>query len=190
MSDQFPPMNQPPPSAPTGYPPAGVPPPQKRNWVLPVLVGCGALFALAAIVTLGGLMWLGTVSPDTKAVKGSAMEATDIQTLRDLGYLQADENIIYFYSDGLLDIAEEGAFFTERRVVQYEEGDSAADIDQATYEEIADIELEEVDSWIDNSTVVVERNDGSAMYLEVSTEDDGDRKFHSRLVQEWKKHRG
>jgi hypothetical protein len=148
-------------------------------------IGCGGLLVLGFAV----LVIIGLVSPPVEAVAGGALDQAYLETLEANGYLEPGEQVLYFYTNGLWSIEENGNFFTDRKVVAYEEGDTPATAAVARYAEIADIGIEYSDSWLDDSVITVTRAGGDEFILLVASDSRGDRKFFNRLVSEWRKHR-
>jgi hypothetical protein len=163
------------------------PRPERRGlptWVkvLIVLLSVGGVLI---VLICAGLIYLGAKSPDTQALPGTQMRAADVATIRRLGLLDPDEQILYFYSYGILDIEEGMSFFTDRKVVTYAEGRAQPSI-LVTYDEIAEISIEYSDSFFEDSMIWVELTDGSSVSLPVSNTAGGDRRFYDALVARWK----
>lgn len=187
MSQSFPPMPEPGPRDPSVVvyhesPKRGLP---VWAWVVIVLVILGGMLTVAIC---GGLIWLGARSPDTAVVPGRQVPARYVKEIRDLGLLEADEQILYFYSDGLLDIKEGMYFFTDRRLVVYSEVTDPPEI-IVPLAEITDIGADFSDSWIIDGSIYLTLEDGSEVWFPVSAEAGGDQKFHDSLKRAWQKAR-
>lgn len=59
----------------------------------------------------------------------------------------------------------------------------------ATYEEIAGLEFSQSDTWVDDSTIIVTKEDGEWFALIVSTGSQGDELFFKLLEETWQRHR-
>lgn len=149
--------------------------------------GCGGLMALGMI----GFIVLAMMAPEDNIVAGSQMPSEQVQTLKSIGALNDDEQIVYFYTVGLMDITEGGSFFTDKRVVNYiPVGETGHHINEASYEEITAINPTWSTSWIDNTIFTIEKDDGTFFDLEVTALEQADKRFHQRLLKEWSKHGG
>ena len=153
---------------------------------LAVGVGSVATICLCALMAIGLLLETGYI-PDTKVLKGSELTKRDRQTLVDLNVLNPDEEILYFYSAGMLSIAEDGSFFTPERVVCYENYEGEFSVSQAKYSEIVSIKIESKGSYLEDCMLLIETSvDEDDFYLLVSTEDGRDKLFIEELRQRWR----
>jgi hypothetical protein len=100
--------------------------------------------------------------------------------------LNSDVNLLYFYSDALIDIREDGNGLTDRHVFSYwkDEGDRFY-YDQAAFEEIKDINVNWAKSWGENTTIDIVKNDGGSFILYVSNSEKRDRVFVAALKEKW-----
>ncbi|MHB8876231.1 MAG: hypothetical protein ACYC8T_21275 [Myxococcaceae bacterium] len=155
-----------------------------------ILAGCGIALGGFFALCVAALMFIGVVAPSDSAVLGTQVKGRDLKILRELKLLEDDEQVIFFYSPGLLSAREGGSFFTARRVVAFEEGDTALTAETASYAEIASVEPKLSKEWLEDSTISVTRKDGTEFLLTVSNTDHGDQKFLNRLMKEWRKHPG
>ncbi len=145
-------------------------------------VGCSVMIGLAFF----GLIGLGLVTPSDEAVPGKSMAESDLETLRELEILHEGERIIYFYSPGLFDISEGGSFFTDQRVVSYVQADAEDTLEQATYADIANIDVNYSEDWLEDSLIIATRHDGTEILMPVTNTERSDRRFFNRLLREWK----
>lgn len=155
-----------------------------------VLVGCGTgllgIVALVfiALVALSVMIETGLV-PDSMAVRGEDLPASALTFLAEAGLLEEQEQVLYYYCDGLVSFREDGNLFTDRRVISYWEEGEELFVEQATYSEISAIEPIYDDSLFANSQIWVERASGEAFQLIVSNEDDLDEEFVELLIETW-----
>lgn len=149
-------------------------------------LGCSLMIGLAFF----GLILLAMVTPSDEAVPGKSMADSDLEMLRELEILAADERIIYFYSPGVFDISEGGSFFTDRRVVAYVQSDGNDTLEQATYADIANIDVVYSEDWLEDSLIVATRHDGTEILLSITNTERSDRRFFNRLLREWKEKGG
>lgn len=146
----------------------------RRHWVLTGLAGPLALFVI--ISTLN-------VIPSTQVVSGSTMWARDVEFLRSAGLLEPDEEVVYFYSQDLFDIKNDGNMLTDRKVVSYWKDAESAEFlaEVAVYQDIQDVETTYSESFMEDTVITVHRFDGSSFILVVSAEDGRDKLFVDEL---------
>lgn len=133
---------------------------------------------VAAVATIfAGLLVLGTISPSTAVLSGDEIARQDLGFLRGSHIVGEEEEIILFYSAGLLSIREDGNILTNERVISYEEIDGRIAIYEAPLAEIESIITAEKGDLLSDSLLLVTRRDGNSFYLYISTENDGDIRF-------------
>jgi hypothetical protein len=177
---------QPPPWPAPPYPHAG------RRPGLPmwakILIGVGSGAVVMVILMCSGLMWLGSISPETRALAGSQLTKRNVETIRGLGLLDEGERIKYFYSDGMLSIEDGMYFFTEDKIVLYGKNREPA-VTLVDYEDVADITPEFSDSWMVDGSIWIELADGTPLVMPISAEAGIDQLFYDALVQTWERQR-
>ena len=134
----------------------------------------------------GFLVYIGLVGPETHVVPGSQMRSTHLAQIRDLGLLDEDEKIKFFYSDGFLNIEEGFYFFSSRKVVVYSETFEEPSI-VIPYADIADLEFDDTGSFLEDSRITLILTDSTFVWFPVSNETDGDEKFFETLKAVWKR---
>lgn len=158
----------------------GPAPPRKSNvikWVIVLVIGV----PVSVCVAIGAVcMYIGAMSPDAKVLSGRQVPARFVRQIRDLGVLQADEQIEYFYSDALTNIENGFYLLTDRKVVVYSrEFEEPAII--VPFEDIVDAEAEYSDTWLEDGTIVLTLSDGTSVSFPVSSQGGGDRRMFSAL---------
>jgi hypothetical protein len=159
-----------------------------------VATGCGLAFvlllgaAIVLIVLLGTAIETGMV-PDTAARPVGKIPARQLRQLREMGVTREGEIVLFFYSAAFLDIRGDGNLFTDQRVISYYDSDGTPEISDATYDEIAEIEFEPNEAWLEDSTITVTKHDGTWFVLYVGNDANGDELFYDKLMEEWAKHR-
>lgn len=78
-------------------------------------LGIPFMIVFALLMLVGGLSMTG-ILPSTKILTGRELTATNRIDLIESNLIYKDETVIYFYSNGLASILEEGVFLTEDRV--------------------------------------------------------------------------
>ena len=151
---------------------------RRRSWA--ALAG-GVLFApLAAIGTLG---------PSTAVVAGADVTAGELAFLREEGLLEPDEQVLYFYSTGLLSIRGEGVMATDLGVTSYWTDPVTEELSAAylPYSDIDDIETNPSTHPLEDTVVRITGADGFWFMFYLSAEGGGDQRFleevHRRMSQ-------
>ncbi|WP_428035712.1 DUF3857 domain-containing protein [Amphritea sp.] len=124
--------------------------------------------------------------PSEAVIKGSQLMNFNIKLMQRRGVLQPGDEIEYFYSDAFLFISEDGNGFTQRHVFSYWKNENDLfEQQQASYDEIADIQVQWEKGFTGNTTVTIVRKDGTSFVLYVSTSDHKDRVFVNALLRNW-----
>jgi len=120
--------------------------------------------------------------PSTQVVPGSSLWTYHREYLENSGIIEADEQILYFYSEGFFSIKDDGNLLTDRGVISYwrEEESNEFYIEKAAFSEIAQI-APEYGSFVESTSVTITRHDRSEFVLLLSTEDRRDRLFLRKL---------
>ena len=150
-----------------------------------VLIGLGIAASTLVVLMCAGLIYLDTMSPQTRALAGSQLTQRDVKTIRALGLLEDDERIKYFYSDGFLSIEQGMYFFTDRKIVLYARSFDPP-LTTVTYDEVVDITSELSDTWIEDGTIWLELADDTYVAMPIASEAGADEYFLSSLVETWR----
>jgi hypothetical protein len=156
--------------------------------------GCGLAFvfligvAVVFLILVGAAIETGML-PDSAARPAGKIPSRQLRQLQEMGVTREGEKVLFFYSGAFLDIRGDGNLFTDQRVISYYDSGGALTIDEASYDEIAEIGLAASDSWLEDSTITIIKRDGTLFVLYVSNESHGDELFHSKLMEEWAKHK-
>ena len=170
--------------------------PRRRiGWKFGLLIGClgcSGLVAAAILIALIGL-GLGIESghvPDSVAQAQHDIPSKTIEALRELGVVDDDERVLFFYSAALLSLENDGNLFTDRRVISYETIDDQLYLSDATWEEVVDLEFHDTDSWLEDSVITIYRSDGESFILIVGNQERGDNRFFRKLRETWQEATG
>ncbi|WP_200975261.1 hypothetical protein [Echinicola sp. 20G] len=130
------------------------------------------------------LMVLGLMSPEIEVIPGRQVDKEYVNFLRTEGLLEGLEEMHYWYSDGFTDFKEGFYFFSDQKVVVYNESwfEPAIII---PYEQILDISFERDSSFFEDSMITLYLDDESSVYFPVSSENDGDIKYYAKLREVW-----
>ncbi|MDX5418704.1 MAG: hypothetical protein LPK09_05770 [Hymenobacteraceae bacterium] len=156
--------------------------PQKRSVVFYVLSGIGVL-------VIGLFIWLIVVSangPGTEVVPGRQLKAKYVEFALNEGLVEPDEQIQFWYSDAFSDFTDGFYFFTDRKVVVYNNSWEAPAI-LMPFDSIQNIYFESDPSFLEDSQLLLELKDGTYVDFPVSSDNGGDQRFHKRLRSLWKK---
>lgn len=126
--------------------------------------------------------------PSDSVVKQSQIMQHDLRYFYRQRLIPASEKIHYFYSDAYFDIREDGNGFTDNRVFSYwQDDDDGFQKEVATFDAIANIEVQFSDDEYENTIITITRNDETDFMLFVSTIEEGDQLFVKELKKRWKK---
>jgi hypothetical protein len=159
-------------------------PPRKRGlsgcWIAAIVVV--AIAGLGVLAAVGGVVYLVAVSPDTSIYEGDRVPSRFVETMKEVGALEDGEQLLYFYSDGLMDISEGFYFVSNRKVaVYFEESDEP--LQTAAFDEIEAAKITRERSDLIDGEITVELKDGSSFWFPVSSEFDRDLDFHRAILE-------
>ncbi len=143
---------------------------------IPSLILVVSLFGFAVMSTTG-------VIPSTRVQTGSELKTSEITILRSRGIISIEDNINYFYSQGMISILESGNVLTQDRVILYmiDEND-ALQVYEIPLNEITDVVLESEGDVVNDSVYKVTTKDPERwIKLFLSVEQKGDQKFVQAL---------
>lgn len=140
------------------------------------------------IIGLIFLLIIGSLAPETEVIPGKQINKRYLNFLWDQEIVERSENIQYWYSDAFGDFKNGFYLFTNKKVVVYSQNwEEPAII--VPYSDIIDIEFERDESFIVDSRITLILNDSSTVFFPVSSENDGDKKYHDILVKMWRNKR-
>ena len=147
------------------------------------IVGGGAAVLIVGVLSL--LVYIGAVGPKTFIISGQQMDKRFSSTIQDLGVLEEGEQIVFFYSDALIDIENGFYLLTDRKVLVY----SAEWVEPAipvAFSDIEDLDVVYDDSFFVDSQIMITLKNGDYVTFPVSSENGGDKKFFDALENSWK----
>ncbi|MEX0655564.1 MAG: hypothetical protein WD534_14755 [Phycisphaeraceae bacterium] len=147
-----------------------------------LLVGIGAVVFLPCLTCVGWIAYVGAVGPETSVYVGNQTPNRFIDIMHDVGALEADEQLQYFYSDAVTDIRNGFYFVSDRHVVIYMEDAGGDPLTIIPFSEIADVTLSRDESFLIDSQIDLERTDGRWFSFPVSSEHDRDVRFHEAIL--------
>ena len=161
--------------------PAGVPPaqPRRSRWWIWLVAGVGVL-TFSCVGCVGWLGYVGMNGPETSIYAGNEVPRRFLDIMRDVGALDADETPLYFYSDAFLDIRKGFSFVSDRKVATYSSLHQPA-LTVIDFDDIAQLTLYRNESLFFDSELVIELQDGTPIRFPLSSEQDGDNRFHDAI---------
>lgn len=138
----------------------------------------------APLLVIAALLVSMPFTPTLRPVYGEGISSEHREALR--GLHPDGERLLGLFSRGVTDVAEEGCFFTDRRLVIFENGRV---VRQATFPEIRHLSLQRERGFFGLSELTIERADGIALHCQLPNataypNDAGE--FHERLTRAWR----
>lgn len=146
--------------------------------LLVILIVVGVVFTAAFI----GLTYIGAKGPETFIYAENEIPASFKKEMEDLGILEENEHLIYFYSDGLLDIKDGIYALTDQHLIVYSNQLSQPEL-IIEFGEIITHEIVYDDSFFNDSYVTVETEDGLWVEFPLSSEKGRDKQFYTLLTR-------
>lgn len=147
-----------------------------------LLIGCGGLFVLSFLAFLAvGFLIDGGYLPESQLVRGEDLKGRMERKVRAL-VLEDGEEVRWFYSGALLDVAEDGNLLTDRRVISYYEDEETDElvVEAVDLRDVTGIRVVFAENWFDDTEVevfVAGADDVSAALLLLSSLEDLDHEF-------------
>src|SRR5690606_38287847 len=137
------------------------------------LIIIGSIVGVVLLGIFAFVMWIGLAieggsMPDTMVLRGHELKPATVKAIAKFAPLRPGEKIEYFYSAGFWSFEEDGNMITNERVVSYYTDEGVFWFDEVDLEDIASIEPEYSDSWLEDTYVWIERTDGDGFYLALS----------------------
>lgn len=146
------------------------------------IIGVPSVLITISLIAFS-LMSVTGVVPSTRVQAGSEIYAGDISTLVDQGIIYAEDDVEYFYSQGLSSILESGNILTQDRVILYfTDENEELQIYEIYLDEITAVESESQGDAFNDSIYKVSTDDPDRwLKLFLSVEQKGDQKFVEAL---------
>jgi hypothetical protein len=169
---------------PPAQPPFGQNAPQtrggSRTWLW-LLVGAGVLFCLPCGGVFAWVFYIGAVGPETSVYTGNQVPARFVSTMKDVGALDDDESILYFYSDAMTDIRNGFYFVSDKRVVVYSNQTGGTPLTAVPFDEITEVDIVRDESFFEDSVITLELECGLPVSFPVSSDAGGDQRFFDAI---------
>ncbi len=144
------------------------------GWLILVLI---TLVVLPCVGCIGWITYIGSVGPEARVYTGNEVPADFVDVARDVGALEPDETILYFYSDALSNIRNGFYFVSDQRIVVYSEYANGDPLTVVEFDQIKDLNLSRDTSLFNNSQIYLVLEDGTPVSFPVSSTNDGDERF-------------
>ncbi|MEJ2541503.1 MAG: hypothetical protein P8188_16315 [Gemmatimonadota bacterium] len=125
------------------------------------------------------LVLLGSLGPPTAVVDGRSLRQEDLTFLQESQLLAEGEEVLFFYSTGILSIRGEGAFASDLGITSYWTDPVSDELMVAylPYHEILDVEVSYSTHPLEDTSVRVYGPDDAWFTFFLSPEEGGDRRF-------------
>ena len=162
-------------------PPTDAPATAERKGCRPWLwILVGAVFSLVSCC--GGTFWfiwyVGDRGPLTSVYTGNQVPDRFRATMKEVNAFDDGETLLYFYSDGLVDIKSGFYFVSDQKVAIYGE---AIGLTTIAFADIESAELYRDTSFFVDSKITLELTDGTPISFPVSSERNGDQDFFEEI---------
>ena len=142
------------------------------------LVLVGGLSLLLLVVSVAGVLPSASVTP------GSELGVMDARFLQSEGLIEEGEEVVYFFTDGLVSRREHGVILTDRRLVTYWNlGRPDAVFAETPFEAIRSVDVTPSTVWYQNTYSEVTLTDGSRFTVGVGPDGGGDQAFLEELAR-------
>lgn len=159
---------------------------QKSKKKRGIIVSIGIGFSSLVIISIGYLMFISSFWPETEVVPGRMLKKKYLSFVEEQRLIEDGDEIIYWYSDGFTDFKNGFYFFTKEKVVVYsQDWENPAII--VPFNVVDNIYFKQSNSFFEDSLIVLMLNDDTEVWIPVSNEKGGDKRFHKTLFNAWKK---
>lgn len=148
-----------------------------------IVSGVACMFLMGAFVSF--VFYVGAAGPEIEVLAGAQVQARFMDTIRGTGVLASDEEVIFFYSDAILDITDGFYLLTNQKVVVYSTAYSKPAL-LVPFDEIEELSIEYDEGFFTDSVIWITCTDGTTVSFPVSSEGGGDRRFFEALAERHK----
>ncbi|MDG2384110.1 MAG: hypothetical protein P8N76_20740 [Pirellulaceae bacterium] len=162
-------------------------PPDKNSRRLPFgkVLLCFVGLVLGGVVLLGfsWLAFVGIYGPETWVYRGNQVPPRFVRIMSDVGALEEQEKIIFFYSDAMTNIRDGFYFVSDKKVVVYSNAIQPDPLTIIEFEQIEDVTLDRSETVFSDSEINVYAREGWSIWFPVSSEFDRDEEFFEAISQ-------
>ncbi|WP_394392911.1 hypothetical protein [Shewanella woodyi] len=116
---------------------------------------------------------------------GEQLYQRNIDFMTDNDIVKDNEDILMFYSDGLISYEDDGNGFTRSSVFSYWDEEGELNIETADFVDVKNLKVEYGNDTDEQTVITVELNDESHFLLIISTLDKLDQDFYQSLRKNW-----
>lgn len=132
-------------------------------------------------------MYVGANTPDTAVYVGNRVPQQYVEAAKEVGGLEDDERIRFFYSDGFLNVKDGFYYVSDRKVVIYYSADDREEpLIEIPFEEIEAVDLNGEESFLLDSEILIELKNGDVVSFPVSSEHGRDVDFFNEIKKQIK----
>ncbi len=125
--------------------------------------------------------------PSGSIVEGKQLWVHDIKFMQRQNLFPVDEKLIYFYSDAMFNMRDDGNGFTRSHVFSYWKDDNnRLNFESARFSEVKNIKATYSQTRSEISSVTITRKDDSEFILYISSENGKDKQFVETLKTQWR----
>lgn len=164
------------------YTPFDSPPPRKTGMstAVKVLLIVGLSFGLLCLICVGTCTYFLSSMPPADVMTGANLPREYVQQLKDLGMLEEDETLAFFYSDSVTSISSGVYILTDKRLVLYSDTWATPKV-SIPLDEITNVDVNYSNSMLVDSSIVVSTKDAGAFTFPVTMIGGGDKIFFRGL---------
>ncbi len=155
--------------------------PKSSNLIWWILGGVAGTVLLGCCAVMGLLMYIGAASPETSVYPGKMVPEKYLNTIRDVGALDDDETLLFFYSDALIDIHEGFYLVSDKKVAIYREQIDDPPLTKIPFDQITIANLERDESFLVDSIITLVLEKGQVLSFPVSSEYNRDVEFFDAI---------
>lgn len=148
-----------------------------------LVAGFAVVAVLGCAGILGAIAYLGTYAPETAVYTGNRVPSRFRDVAVEVGALDEDETILFFYSDAVLNVRNGFYFVSDKKVAIYlpEAGDEP--LTTIAFDQIVDLDFSPSDSFFFDSEITLYLDDGRVISFPVSSDHGRDWQFFEAIQQ-------
>ena len=151
--------------------------PRSNRLLLWVLGGFGLVGMLCCGGLFAAVVYVGVVSPETSVYTSNQVPHRFVSVAEEVGGLEGDEKIQFFYSDAVLNVRDGFYYVSDRKVAVYINDGREEPLQVIPFGQIVDVRLDRDDSFFVDSQLTLVLENGEVVSFPVSSEYDRDEDF-------------
>jgi len=158
-----------------------------NRWVKYIILPISSIVLVLAFI---GLLTMTSILPNTDVQMGSELSQRNKIELINNGIINKNDKILFFYSEGIFSILEDGQLITNDKIVTYEENEEGLiEIYKMKLKNIKEVVLEEKGSFFSSSIYrIIGNEDAESEYIIIylSIENNKDKDFINAIYRKIK----